>query len=95
MLVRIAVCLEVHGELQVLKVLIVTRVFLQKYVDFLELKCVLMIGVDYLTTHWCCWKFLGCRSRWGLLCWLLISNFEIFEIIFLMKEIYVAHNILL
>ena len=35
MLVRIAVCLEVHGEIRVLKVLIVTRVFLQMYIDFL------------------------------------------------------------
>ena len=46
MLVRIAVCLEVHGELRVLKVLILTGVFLQMYRGFLELKCVLMIGVD-------------------------------------------------
>ena len=41
MLVRNAVGLEVQGELQVLEVLIVKRVFLQMYWDFLEMKCVL------------------------------------------------------
>ena len=46
MLVCIAVCLEVNGELQVLKIMIVTYVFLQMYKDFPEMKCVLMIGVD-------------------------------------------------
>ena len=46
MLVRIAVRLEVHDELRVIKVLIVTLVFLQMYREFLEKKCVLMIWVD-------------------------------------------------
>ena len=46
MLVRIAVRLEMHGELRVLNVLIVKRVVPRMYMDFLEMKCVLMIGVD-------------------------------------------------
>ena len=29
-----------------------------------------------LSDWMCCWRFLGCRSRWGLLCGLLIGNFE-------------------
>ena len=36
MLVRIAVRLEVHDELRVIKFLIVTLVFLQMYREFLE-----------------------------------------------------------
>ena len=46
MLVGIAVRFDEHGELRVSKILIVTRVFLQMYRDFLEMNCVLMIGVD-------------------------------------------------
>ena len=44
MLVRIVVCLKVRGERLVLVVRIIVRVFLQKYMDCLEKKCVLMIG---------------------------------------------------
>ena len=80
MLVRITVRLEVHGVLQVSNDLIVTRVFLQMCRGFLEMKCVLMLGLIYLNGRWCCWKYLGCRSWWGLLSWLLISNFEMFEL---------------
>ena len=43
-LVRIVFCLGVRGELRVLKVLIIVNVFLQMYMDFLEMKDVLMIG---------------------------------------------------
>ena len=43
MLVRIVVRLGVHGELQVLKILIIVNVFLQMYMGFLELRYVLMI----------------------------------------------------
>ena len=46
MLVRIVVLLEVRGELRELKVLIVMYFFLQMFIDFLEMKHVLMIGVD-------------------------------------------------
>ena len=46
MLVRIAVRFEVHDELRIIKVLIVTRVILQMYRVFLEMKCVMRIGVD-------------------------------------------------
>ena len=48
MLVGIAVRLEAHVELRVIKILIVTRVFLQLYREFLEVKCVLIIGVDLI-----------------------------------------------
>ena len=40
------VLLEVRGELRELKVLIVMYFFLQMFIDFLEMKYVLMIGVD-------------------------------------------------
>ena len=39
--------LGVRGELRVLKVLIIVNVFLQRYMGFLEMKNVLMIGVDF------------------------------------------------
>ena len=38
--------LELHGELRVLKVLIIMHVFPQMYMDFREMKYVLMIGGD-------------------------------------------------
>ena len=40
---RILVRLGMRSELQVLKVLIIVKVFLQMYMDFLEKKYVLMI----------------------------------------------------
>ena len=43
---RIVVRLELHGELRVLKVLIIMHVFPQMYMDFREMKYVLMIGGD-------------------------------------------------
>ena len=42
----IVVRLEVRGELRVLKVLIIKRVFPQMYMSFLEIKYVLKIGSD-------------------------------------------------
>ena len=51
MLVRSVVGLNVRGEQLVLVVQIIVRVFLQKYMDCLENKCVLMIAgclFDYL-----------------------------------------------
>ena len=42
-LVCIVVCLGMRGELQVLKVLIIVNVFLQMYMDFPQMKNVLMI----------------------------------------------------
>ena len=44
MLVRFVVRLEVRGERLVLVVQTIVRVFLQKYMDFLEKRCMLMIG---------------------------------------------------
>ena len=44
MMVRIGVHSKVRGENLVLMVRIILRVFLQKYTDCLEKKCVLMIG---------------------------------------------------
>ena len=46
MLVRIVVRLEVRGELRVLKVLIVMRVFLKMYMGFLKKRYGLMVGGD-------------------------------------------------
>ena len=43
MLFRIVVRIGMRGELQVLKVLIIVKVFLQMYIDFFEMKYVLMI----------------------------------------------------
>ena len=44
MLVRIVVRLEVRGERLVLVVQTIMRAFLQKYIDCLEERCVLMTG---------------------------------------------------
>ena len=44
MLVRIVVRSKVRGEQLVLRVRIIVRVFLQKYMDCLGKKCVWMIG---------------------------------------------------
>ena len=44
MLVR----LKVHGELRVLKIRIIMRVFLQMCTDFLEKKIVLLTGVGLM-----------------------------------------------
>ena len=70
--------LVVRGELRVSKVQITMRVFHQMYMGILEMENVLMIEVICLSRFWGVWRFLGCRSRWGLLCWFFISNFEIF-----------------
>ena len=76
-LVRIVVRLEVLGDLLVLVVRTIVRVFLQMYMDCLENRYVLMFGgylFDYLLVLLdvlgCCW--------WGLVWGLLISNFEKF-----------------
>ena len=45
-MVRIVVRLGFHGDLQVLKILIIVNVFPQMYMDFLEMKYVLMIKGD-------------------------------------------------
>ena len=44
MLVRIVVRAKVHGEQLFLRVQIIVLAFLQRYMDCLEKKCVLMIG---------------------------------------------------
>ena len=59
-MVRIVVRLEMLGELLVLVVRTVVRVFLQNYMDCLEKRCVLMIGCCRFDYTWCCWRFLGC-----------------------------------
>ena len=82
-LVRIVVRLEMLGELLVLVVRTIVRVFFPMSVNCLENRCVLMIGVTCLTICWCCWRFLG-RCWWGLMWGLLISNFGKFgKIIYL------------
>ena len=44
MLVRIVIRSKVRGEQLLLRVQIIVRAFLQRYLDCLEKKCVLMIG---------------------------------------------------
>ena len=46
-MVSIVVRLEVRGELRVLNVLRVMHAFLQMNLEFLEMKNVLMIGIDF------------------------------------------------
>ena len=60
------------GELLVLVVLTVVRVFLPNYMDCLEKRCVLMTGGCLFDYVLCFWRFL--RYCWRGLMWgLLIS----------------------